>query len=187
MTTILYAAPFDAEQLKRLRLPDPQNEYSAFRALLGMLSPKTPAGQPRFPTALELDVFCEKLAHRKFEPVGNTGLYRHATISDLCCMIMEKGNSIHVVPGNNVMMFRGDAFQWTFFQKGATTADDRVKVINGGNASKAMPPPAWVPRADADRIFGEAVQNAGQNIVALNLKRGGTRIPNLPASAYTPG
>jgi hypothetical protein len=185
MTTILYAAPFDAAQLKQLNLP--ANEYDTFRATLGMLQPKNAGGQPRLPAPAELQSFCDRLAHRQFEPVGRSGIYRHPIIPELCCVVMVRGNGATVVPGNNVMLVRGDAFQWTFFQKGKTSAEDRVKVINGGNTASAMPTPIWVPQPEADKFFTEQFARMGENVAVLNLKRGGTRLPNLPPSAYQAG
>lgn len=185
MTTILYAAPFDATQLNQLGLPT--NEYDAFRTSLGKLQPKDAAGQPRALRAADLQGFADGLSYRQFEQIGNSGIFRHPIIPELCCIVMIKDGATTLVPGNNIMLLGNDCFQWTFFQKGVTTAEDRVKVINGGNSASSLPTPIWVAQPDADRFFAEKIAAAGENVAVLNLKRGGTRIPNLPKSAYTAG
>lgn len=185
MTTILYAAPFDTAQLKQLNLA--ANEYDGFRATLGMLQPKNASGQPRLPSPDELQAFCKHLAYRQFEEVGRSGVYRHPIIPELCCVVMVQNGAATVVPGNNVMLVRGDAFQWTFFQKGKTSAEDRVRVINGGNTASAIPTPMWVPQPDADRFFAEQLVAKGEDPAMLNLTRGGTRLPSLSPSAYQAG
>lgn len=185
MTTILYAAPFDAAQLKQLKLP--ANEYDAFRGSLSALQPKDAGGQPRLPTASELQGFSDRLAYRQFEQVGHSGIYRHPIIPELCCVVMVQNGASTIVPGNNVMLLKHDAFQWTFFQKGQTAERDRVRVINGGNPASVMPTPVWLPQTEADAFFTAQFARMGENIAVLNLKPGGTRIPNLPASAYRAG
>jgi hypothetical protein len=88
-----------------------------------------------------------------------------------------------LVPGSNVMRVQDTRFQWTFFNPG----DKRVKVINGGAPAMWLPTPTWVPQPDADRFFTEQFARMGENIAVLNLKRGGTRLPNLAPSAYQAG
>lgn len=182
MTTILYAAPFDESQLRQLGLP--ANEYDHFRASLALLQPKDSNSHPRLPTTQELQSFTDQNAKRHFEQIGATGLYRHPIIPELCCVVEFSSKATSMVPGNNVMLVNDGAFQWTFFQRGQTADQDRVRVLNGGNPSLQFATPNWIPQPEADTVFGNTLAAAGTNIVVLNLKRGGTRIPNLPSQAY---
>ena len=186
MTTIIYAAPFDRSQLGQLRL-DPDEYNKTFRPSLGIIQPKDGSGQLRLPTTTELGSFCDRLAYRQFEQIGKSGIYRHPAIPELCCVVMLRNGATSVVPGNNVILVTDAVFQWTFFQKGQTSAQDRVRVINGGNPQSALPTPSWVPQPDADRFFAGKLGECGENIAVLNLKRGGTRIPVLPPSTYQAG